>query len=298
MSRVVSVTEASQYDIKEKIPAMRGRITRVNKVNAVGQGTCQNLELSDEQNPNVKLKLKLWDGQEVPKSWVNSVVYLESGQDKRSGGPRGLEIAQDTYEWSQGDPAKKLIELREGAGATMTLSPYVAPPQEQAPNQQNTGNSQRGGPSQRPESPGPSQGSGQRPGPSERQPAQNNPPPREERDNPDQNRQEPPPRSESRAPKTPDEIKAEEHERQRKAVVEAKRWLQRRVNGLRMIFRAVDKFADERRELGKPMSPEAMQALCSSAMIDAHKVSLFQQFPVSREEFEKIFPPEESSAKS
>lgn len=276
----ISVSEASKREIGEKIPALKGKITRINKYNHVGKGTCQNLTIQD-LNTRTPMKLKIWDGQEVPASWANQVVYLISGEGKK-GGLQGLEVAQDTYEWREGEPVKKLIEMREGSGATMEIAKdgdgqemptqtEKAPPREE-PRRENPPTTEHRQGSREPERGNPGQQSRPDPSASEGQ--------TDERPAPIQ----------SRAPKTPEEIKAEQAELTKRTVHEAARFIGRRLNGFRMIFRAVDVLRKERATMEQPLSEEHFKSLCATIYIDCNKKGCFDSFPASKEEFEKSFP--------
>lgn len=258
--RVCTVSEAIAYDEKEKIPALRGRLVKVGKFksgqNARGSWSLQFLELQDEQDNRAILKLKIWDQPSpLPENIRGRTVYIEAAPSDR-GGSKGVVVSRDDY--------GKHVEVKTQDGATLAFPDETG---------QNTAPPARQQAATAPPDGGRPQGAGTAPGSSEVNSAANR-------------------ATHSRNPKTAEEMAAEEHERKVKAVKQAVRWTRQKMNAYRLLLRAVDALAIERKELGKPLSEIQMQTMVSSMMIDAAKLGLFNDFPVSKEEFETILPPE------
>lgn len=265
---MVPLSEAAGYDLKEKIPATRGKITRINDYvtgNTNGNAWAfQTFELCDIKDPKIRVRAKAWNGQEIPKTWINQIVHLECVEGER--GPKGVTMEQDTYRWKEGQPIKKQIEIQCGDGAVFALAGNTVAPQES-----NQGQNQPAQSRQRAAN-----------APQGTAPAQTTPPAAAP-----QGGGQTAPATQTRKHTGEPPIGEDE---KRELVAKAAKFVGRRIGGFRIIMRAMDKFADERQKLGRPLTPEHYQAMCSSIFIDGNKVYMWENLPMTEELLEKYWP--------
>jgi hypothetical protein len=133
--RILTIAEALNLEPGEKVPALRGKIVKIfdrsSGNNEHGDWSIQNLELIDASDPKLKLKVKVFDREDIPRSWTNKTIYIESGTGEK--GIKGCEIKQDTYRWTEGQPIKKLLEVKTGSGAAINPNDQVGQPAQNSP---------------------------------------------------------------------------------------------------------------------------------------------------------------------
>lgn len=260
--RLVSLSEASAYEIKEKIPAFRGKITRINDPNSgIRDGepwSMQNLELCDQDQPTIRLRIKLWNGEEIPKTWLHKIVMIESVEGQK--GLKGVTMEQDTYNWQEGQPIKKQVEVQCGNGALFYLADsravdqpqnQAAPARQQAPHRPQTA-------AQTPARPEPAQ---RETAPQQQAPA-----------------------------KTAAEIVAEREAGYRSAIIGAGKFVGRKVSGFAVVLAAMDKLQEERQRQGKPITADQFQGMCTSIFIAGDRSFQWDKLPTTLEDLEKFWP--------
>lgn len=265
---MVPLSEAQAYDLKEKIPATRGKITRINDYvtgNTNGNAWAfQTFELCDPKDPKVRVRAKAWNGQEIPKTWISQIVHLECVEGER--GPKGVTMEQDTYRWKEGQPIKKQIEIQCGDGAVFALAGNTPISQESGPAQNQPG-ATRQRPANAPQGTAPAQTAS----PAAASQTASQPAPAQTR-------------------KAHDGEPSLNEDEKRGLVAKAAKFVGRRIGGFRIIMRAMDKFAEERQKAGRPLTPEHYQAMCSSIFIDGNKVYMWENLPMTEELLEKYWP--------
>lgn len=255
--RIITLAEAANYDLQEKIPAFRGKITKVFDrqagTNDRGAWSFQSVVMSDLSDSRIMIRVKIWGREAVPRNWVGQTILVESAQGPK--GIKGVTMTQDTYQWKEGQPIKKQIEIKcdDGCGFTIDQGQASDPaPQEPAP--------ARHQPASAPTAP---QGH-QTPAPERQQPA-------------------PPPAREPAQPKT-------KEDEQRAAVRECIFFVARKVTAFRIILKGMDQLADERKALGKPLSVEQFQGMCTSIFIAGDRTFQWDKMPASAEALENVWP--------
>lgn len=260
--RVVSFEDASKHEIGEKIPCFRGKLIRVNPFkeghNDKGAWSIQNVEVCDPENPRTKLRVKLFNFPEVQRDWTNHLVEILSAEGER--GLKGVTVKKDEYNWREGQPIKKIVEVYFEDGASFHLA--GAESHQRAPQNTTTESQSR-----------PANASKDVSG---HAPAQTQPT-RSTRQGP----LTPEPQAQTRkAP--PADLK----QRVREAAVFAGK----KVNGFRIVMKAVDKLQDERREAGRPLSAEQYQGICTSIFISGDRAYMWENIPSKADELEMLFP--------
>jgi len=126
------MSEVLKMDFGEKVPSVKGKISNIydqtTGQNNYGDWAIQNIEICDPADPKAKIKVKLFDQQEVPKVWRNKLIYLECVEGDK--GIKGIEIAKDTYKLKEGAPPRKMLEVRRDA--QISLAEAEPPPASQA----------------------------------------------------------------------------------------------------------------------------------------------------------------------
>src|SRR5437588_6838250 len=133
--RVVPMTEVLKMDFGEKVPSVKGKISNIydqtTGQNNYGDWAIQNIEICDPADPKAKIKVKLFDQQEVPKAWRNKLIYLECVEGDK--GMKGIEIAKDTYKLKEGAPPRKMLEVRRDAQISLAEAEASPARQPEAP---------------------------------------------------------------------------------------------------------------------------------------------------------------------
>lgn len=236
--RIVPIKEVLALDIGEKVPSTKGKIKKVfprnEGTNAYGNWSIQNVEITEA---GATVKVKLFDFEEIPKTWENRMVYVQSAEGDK--GIKGVEVAQDKYKWIEGQPIKKLIEVKQIAGATFTLDDSA------------TGSpAPAASPAQPAHAPAP-EASGASPGSQTTS--------RTATEHPTQ-------------PSMPlDEA--------RRHVAEASQAINRNVMGFALVMRGVDYLQKKRTEGGKAMTPEQFQGTCTTIFIQLSRAGLIDALP-------------------
>lgn len=271
--RLVPFNEVVQYDIKEKIPAFRGKITKINDYN-VGERngdpwSIQNLELCNPDDPKQRVRVKLWNREEVPKQWIHKIAMVECVEGER--GPKGVTMEQDTYRWREGQPIKKQVEVQCGDGAMFYLASDVANQPRNAPAQtrQQPANAPQDGGGGRTADHGPAPQKGSQAAPA------NQPAPQQQGQGQSQ--------THARRSGITEEDK-------REAVAEAAKFVARKVSGFRVVLRAMDILADERSKIGRPLTPEQFQGMTTSIFIAGDRAFKWDLLPMTEELLEKYWP--------
>jgi hypothetical protein len=282
--RLVTFAEAASYDLKEKVPATRGKITRINDYKSgVTNGnnwSFQNFELCDPDQPTIRLRVKVWNRDEVPKTWINKIVLIESVEGER--GPKGVVMEQDTYKWKEGQPIKKQLEIQCSDGALFELAQNAGTQQRPDPRNQPAQSRQQAASEPPPQDraeraesrPAPQRGNQRPESPEDYQPA--NPPHRESNPAP--------------AQKTTEQKIAEREAEYRKAIIDAGKFAGRKLAGMAVVMRAVDKLADERQKIGKPLSVDQFQGICTTIFIAGDRNFQWDKLPTTLADLEKFWP--------
>lgn len=117
--RLVPLSEVINLDIGEKVPSTKGKLKSVFDIktgeNDNGTWSLQSIVLTDGP---VEMRVKIWGHDVIPKSWRGKTVYISSKQGEK--GLTGVSVIQDTYKWTQGQPIKKNLEVKEGAEVSLT----------------------------------------------------------------------------------------------------------------------------------------------------------------------------------
>lgn len=269
--RLITVAEAVQYDLKEKVPALRGKVTRVNdRRSGTTNGrnwSFQNCELADLQNGAVRLRVKVWNREDIPKTWTNKIVLIQSVEGEK--GFKGCVIEQDTYNWKEGQPIKKQLEVQceDGCGFDLADDRQEQPPparQQSAQPPQDNGRRQtaqsapaRPTGNQRAEGPPPDQG---------------------------QQQESPPPA------KTTADKATEREEEYRKGIIDAGKFIGRKVNGFACVLKAMDKLQEQRQAMGKPLTSDQFQGMCTSIFIAGDRSFQWDKLPTTLADLEKFWP--------
>lgn len=249
------MAEVLKRDIGESIPAFKGKLSRIQKrrsdTNQYGPWSIQNVEVMDG---GAKIKVKVWNREEIPGAWLQRTVYLQSGQDDK-GKFAGLDMVQDTYDWKEGTPIKKMVEMKCQTGAALDLvdQGQNAPAEPPSP------------PANAPEASAPGKGAAHAPAAPAAQSA-----PR-----PPQSRQE-----------SPEDRAARMH----KVISESAKFAGRKVCGYWLCYRAVDQMAELRQSQGRPMSNDQIQGMTTSVFIAGDRSGQWDGLPYTLAELEKLFP--------
>lgn len=285
--RVVQFSEAVAYDLKEKVPALRGKIIRINDYHSGvtnGNGwSFQNLVLADPDKANVQLRVKVWNREEIPKPWAGKIVIVESVEGDR--GPKGVTIEQDTYNWKDGQPIKKQLEVQCSDGAVFELANGSAAQSSEPsrPAQQNQGTQSRQQAPREPQGGGRADRAESRPArPEGTQRAAHGPGTQAAQDH--QREQQPAPA------KTAAEKAAEREAEYRKAIVDAGKFAGRKLAGMAIVMRAVDKLAEERQKIQKPLSTDQYQGICTTIFIAGDRTFQWDKLPTTLGDLEKFWP--------
>lgn len=130
--RVIPLAEILTMDIGEIVPSTRGKISNVfgrkTGNNDHGDWSVQAVVLKKDK---AELRVKLWNHPEIPKSWKGKELVIISATGTK--GIKGLQVQQDDYNWKEGQPVKKLLEVKEDAevgldGAMPTGTPAAETP--------------------------------------------------------------------------------------------------------------------------------------------------------------------------
>jgi len=131
------MSEVLKMDFGEKVPSVKGKISNIydqtTGQNNYGDWAIQNIEICDPADPKSKIKVKLFDQQEVPKAWRNKLIYLECVEGDK--GMKGIEIAKDTYKLKEGAPPRKMLEVRRDAQISLAEAEAPQPSPAAAPTQ-------------------------------------------------------------------------------------------------------------------------------------------------------------------
>lgn len=258
--RVVTVTEALALEIGEKIPSIKARVEKVydqtTGENTHGPWSIQNINVVDPANPKSKTKLKVFNQEALPKNIEGKVIYIESQQGDK--GLLGIEVAKDTYKWKDGDPIKKLIEVRKQA--TITVGEPQAQGQQAAP--QNPAPANTPAPAQN--APANQQASAPANTPAPQKPA-----------------------------KTAADVAAERFTESKKHVGDFRRQLGRHINALRMIRKAVFHLDETEKKEGRALTPEQIQGLTTTLYIQLQRSGLPDCLPY--DDLEQYLPEKKSS---
>lgn len=279
MMRVVNFSEVLQYGIGEKIPCFRGILAKAydynSDTNEHGPWSVQNVELVQPEGGGPKLRVKVWNREPIPKHWVGKVVEVISVEGER--GIKGVSMEQDTYKWRDGQPIKKQVEVRCGDGAGFYLladgghqgghqsQNQPAPTRQQAP--QAPQGTQRG------------QNAPQNPGASQSQPARGQ-----------QSRQAPAQQQTEQRQTTPEERRAQKDAEASQALKEAIKFAARKVSGFRVVLKAMDKLQEERQAIGKPLTSDQFQGMCTSVFIAGDRTFQWEKLPMTNEDMERLWP--------
>lgn len=273
--RLITVAEAVQYDLKEKVPALRGKITRVNDRKAGctnGRNwSFQNFEIADLTNGAIRLRVKVWNREDVPKTWTHKIVLIQSVEGEK--GVHGVTIEQDTYNWKEGQPIKKQLEVQGEDGCGFDLADDR---QEQAP-------------------PARQQAAQPPPAASRPQGAQSAParPAGTQRPN------DPAWVGKTAAPapqQTAAEKAAEREAEYRKAIAGAGKFIGRKVSGFACVLSAMDKLQAVRQEMGKPLTADQFQGMCTSIFIAGDRSFQWDKLPTTLADLEKFWPEKKQPA--
>lgn len=289
--REVAIFDVAQFEIGEAVPAFSGRVLRVQDQNSgtndFGNWTIQTLDVCDPGDMNVKVRVKVFDREEIPKSWTNRNILVQSGVNDK-GQIQGVQMAAGY----QG--RGKCVEVKTGLGAFLDLIDGAPAHgqrqnfQNQGQNQrQNTGNAGRNQPANAPQGGRTAQhGGGRQQNAPQSQPANRAP----------QSQQSPQRESntQSRAPKPP-ETPEQKAARLTAGVRDLIDYTARNLSGYRVILRAARKLADEEAEAGHPLTPEHFQALCATLYIRADKAFKLENLPTS--DIEKYWPQSKAQSK-
>lgn len=291
--RLITVAEAAQYDLKEKVPALRGKITRINdRRSGVTNGkgwSFQNLEIADLTNGAIRLRVKVWNRDDIPKTWTNKIVLVESVEGER--GPKGCTIEQDTYKWQEGQPIKKQLEIQCDDGCQFELADdrggqQSHPPQNQQPpaRQQAAPQPQGGGRS------GTAGNQSARPTGRQNDPGwvgENDQQPPDQRQQP---ADPPAPR------KTAQELAAERAEGYTKAIIDTGKFIGRKVSGFACVLAAMDALQEKRQAMGKPLTADQFQGMCTSIFIAGDRSFQWDKLPTTLADLEKFWPEKKQPA--
>lgn len=285
--REVPIADVAQFEIGEAVPAFAGRVLRVQDQNSgtnnFGNWTIQTLDVADENDPNVKVRVKVFDRDEIPKSWINRVVLIQSGQGDK-GQIQGVAMAQGY----QG--RGKCVEVKTNLGAFVDLAdgapaPAQPPQRQNYPNQgggnrQNQGYAGRNQPANAPQGGRTAQhGGGRQQNAPQGQPAQR-PPQQNQTAQRESNTQ-------SRAPKPP-ETPEQKQARLMAGVADLYKFTARTLSGYKVILRAARKLQDEEAKAGTPLTDAHFQALCATLFIQAKDNGKLLNLPTS--DVEKYLP--------
>jgi hypothetical protein len=277
--RECPLAEVAQKEIGELIPSFSGRVLRVQDQNSgennYGPWTIQNIEVADRQNRDLKVKVKVFDGPEIPKSWVNREVEVISGAGDK-GQLQGVAVAAGY----QGRGKCVEVKYNLGAFVEMMQGGRPAPAQNQAPQQrQNASAPARNQPANAP------QGGSARP---QSQPRTQNAPQSQPA------RQDPPVNSQSRDPKPP-KTREEMEAGYRAAVKDARQLIARKLNGYKICLRAARALAKEEDDAKHPITEEHIQKLTATLYIAGDKAYKWDALPIG--DFEKYLnaPAEQSN---
>jgi hypothetical protein len=279
--RIVPFKEAIALDYGEKIPSLRAKIKSVVQpstgTNDHGDWTIQNVTVEDPADPKATIKLKLFDQPEIEQNWKGKVVLIESGTDKK-GGICDVTLMQDTYKWKQGQPEKRMIEVRKEATINLDQGRQQEEEPKQPP-QQRQQTQQR--PNSEPTASEPASTKGAAPAPetqaSDRAATTTHEPPKK---------------------KTREELIAEDREKKRKAIKEAAKYCARRTNAFRIILKSLDKLAEERQAINRPLSDSQFQGLLAQIYIGGDRTAYggtWADLPTTKQELEELWPQQKAS---
>lgn len=265
--RIITFPELLALDVGEKVPSLRAKIIKVfgqnEGDNEFGHWSIQNLELCSVADPKLKMKVKLFNhSEEILPIKQGKTIVITSNQGEK--GIEGISVIQDTYKWKEGQPVKKMIEMRwkDGVGPEIDFTAKASDGEQEAEKAAVT-----------------------KPAPGKAAPAVT----QEKAATPGAASATSDSGTATTAPAAAkSSFDAAKDEATRKEVLEVRRFVGKRLSAYRIVLRAVDKLAEDRLKDGHPLTPDHYQAIAASLFIAGDRANIYESLPHS--DLEKFLP--------